>query len=182
MTKTVNFTSRRGSVVSVKTFTRGVNCSINQYSRDVDFVRNKIQVLGYGSGANQIKSDIKEDSTSQTNYGVRDKTIIDKSITDKVTADIYASELLSYYKDPLISFLVFPSVSDGLSVSTGDTITIIDDKLNINGDYRVVGIERVYGIDGNYVKFEVSNKQTSFITVFQENKDSKKPVRLVSGF
>lgn len=169
-----NFVNRRGSVTSVKTFTRGLNCGLINYEQDTDNIYNKVQVLGYGSGINQIKSDIKEDATSQSTYGIREKTITDRNITTKSVADLYAAYVLDYYKNPQVSFVVQVPFNQARTITTGDNITIIDNKLGINGDYRIKNIVRNFGISGDYLNLEVSNKQKDLLSVIENNQDNVK--------
>jgi hypothetical protein len=165
-----NFVTRRGSASSVATFTRGSNCGIINYEKDVDNVFNKIQVLGFGSGINQVKSDVKQDATSQSAYGIREKTIVDRSIRDAATANIYCTYALAYFKDPRISLVVQVPFNRAYAIEVGDNITVVDNKLGLNGDYRVKNVERNFGVDGDYYNLQVSNKQRDFIKLLENTK------------
>lgn len=169
----LNFVENRGTVASSqKTFTRGSNCGIIDYEYDIDFVKNKIQVMGYGSGSDQIKSDVYSDATSQSDYGVRDKTVTDRNITLKADADIYGAYLLSYYKDPLESFTIQTTAVEVVGVvEVGDLITVVDNKLGINSTYRIKGWERNIGIRGNWVNLFVSNKGFTVVDFLKEIKE-----------
>lgn len=156
----LNFEEHQGSDSSTYTFTTGTHVYITRREKDTKKIANAIQVIGQGSGKNKIVSDVKEDPTSQSDYGLREFIKVDRSIKSKATADLMADNYLTSYKEKInritlevykIDFSVLPVI--------GDLVTINDTAAGLSSDdYRVKGITRQIGSSGNLLKYEVGSK------------------------
>jgi len=102
---------------------------------------NKVHLLGTGDGINQYTA-TAEDSTSQSNYGLRERAYMLRDIENENTLSLKAQQIITDNKDPVEYIEIeAPFTSDILSLDVGDTITINDSELGLSGDYRVKRLE-----------------------------------------
>jgi len=105
-------------------------------------------------------------------YGIKEYTLIDKSIINEETLEVIASGYLSDHKEPIQIIKIQsddPLIDASLNI--GDNITITSSEANIDGSYRIVKQE----FEDNYgfltMKTEVSNRSLEFIEQMKKSKE-----------
>ena len=167
MGEELNFVSRVGSVESVLDLTVGDNCSRVNQMTVYDHLINKVQVLGNGTGRDQVKSAIKEDTPSQTSYGIKEYTYTAKNIVDVDTADLLAQNLIDEFKNPY-KVLTVNVVGYYLDANVGDNVTLTDSVLGISSEvFRIKSKSTSYGAGGSSVTLVLNEKQMSFEDMVQ---------------
>lgn len=105
--------------------------------------------------------------------GLKEHTIVDRSIINEQTAELVASRILLERSTPIKRIRVFPyePQEDIKDVVIGDTITITDAESGIDDDFRIVGIKyrSEYGMLD--MELEVSNVSLEFIQQMQREKE-----------
>jgi len=127
-----------GDKGSAKTLTYFKTIRKTENSEDII---NKVHLLGTGDGINQYTA-TAEDTTSQNNYGLRERAYMLRDIENEDTLLLKAQQIITDNKDPVEYIEIeAPFTSDILSLDVGDTITINDSELGLSGDYRVKRLE-----------------------------------------
>lgn len=114
-----------------------------------------------------------EEESSIYKNGLKEHTIVDKSITDRETAELIASRYLLDHLNPIIQIKVKPiePLKDVGEVNIGDKISITDTESGLDGEYRVVGIEYKSEYGFLDMEIEVSNRSLEFIEQMQKEKE-----------
>lgn len=125
------------------------------YQRDVDFRKmgNKIYAFGVGVGVNFLRS-IKEDSTSQTAYGLLEKNLgMPKSLVDQAALDKLVDDQIKLVKNPpetvepkMLSNSL--ELLDGWDLGDNVKIDIVDGETTIDKYMRVLGYNLAYSNSG----------------------------------
>lgn len=127
---------------------------------DDDSIANIVKVLGYGGGVNQTIGSFSDSSSIQT-YGSRYATYTDRSIINSAFAGSLASGLVNQLKTPPISYAldVLGIYNTGSDFDVGDQCTLIDNKLDVNDDFRVQSVTRTNGTRGPRMLVQVGNRR-----------------------
>lgn len=82
---------------------------------------------------------VAEDTTSQTNYGIREYVEVDEELQSNNECMLRAQALLNYLKDPAEYLKVTSTIVEyeNSPILAADTVNIILPNENINGNYRV---------------------------------------------
>jgi hypothetical protein len=180
----INLVAQKGSPTSVMTFnTGGSNQNVVVASREKDKSQlwNRVIVLGYGDGTQQITSLVKEDAASQATWGVIEKKHIDRRIRTTAEANALADKILAEHKDPLnrIVLEILEPYEMGLAikrVNTGDKITINDTDTDMSGLFTCVGKEIIYGEEEQKLVIEAENKRFSYLEEVESVKRSSEDI------
>ncbi len=169
-----NIDSQKGSTTSQATFyTSGsnVNCLSVHKEEDREAVINKVKVLGYGDGTQQINSGWVQHSASQSYYGVKEAIFLDRTIKDVTSAQRLANTILNLYKahdgtnpQPFYRISLKPIESD-YTFTTGDVVTVNDTRTGLSSnDYRVIKKTLIlYGDKSPELKIEIANRKRTFL-------------------
>ena len=169
-----NIDTQKGSTTSQATFyTSGsnVNCLSVHKEEDREAVINKVKVLGYGDGTQQIDSGWIQHSASQSYYGVKEAIFLDRTIKDVTSAQRLANTILNLYKahdgtnpQPFYRISLKPIESD-YTFTTGDVVTVNDTRTGLSSnDYRVIKKTLIlYGNKSPELKIEIANRKRTFL-------------------
>lgn len=146
----LNIGSFRGNTKSQYTFNTGgslQNCSdftrVNEQQSQV----NRVIVLGYGDGVNQI-SGVAIDLNSMAVNGSFERVFHDSSISDPGWAGSMAQDILNRYSNPpLRGNLVVPGLflKTGSQFDVGDVVTLNDKPTNMSGStFRILALTRCF--------------------------------------
>ena len=156
----IDIGSQLGSPTSQKTFYTGgadQNAFLLTKEQNNEILVNRTVVFGYGDGINQI-SGVAIDSTSQTTYGIYEKSFYDPLVTDSGFAGSMANRILQDLKNtphgPRLD--IFDIDFD---IGIGDVMTIIDSGTNTLGStYRIIELEREFSLqNGEKLMIGVTN-------------------------
>ncbi len=148
-----------------------VNCLSIQKEEDREAVINKVKVLGYGDGTQQINSGWVEHSASQSYYGIKEAIFLDRTIKDVTSAQRLANTILNIYKahdgtnpQPFYRISLRPIETD-YTFTTGDVVTINDERTGLSSsDYRVIKKDLVlYSSRSPELKIEIANRKRTFL-------------------
>jgi len=100
-------------------------------------------------------SSIQEDSTSQTNYGLRELVDVDEELYSDNECMLRAKAVLAQLKDPAEYLTIGSSVIDygTTPLLAGDKITVVLPNENVNADFRILSVE--YHVDVKAQKLEL---------------------------
>ncbi|RLG24507.1 hypothetical protein DRN85_07575 [Methanosarcinales archaeon] len=120
--------------------------------REVDRARiyNKVIVRGYDKDGNEL---VVEASTGS---GDRAKVFFERKATDLATLQNIAQKKLSELSTDAIGSKITLTVDDGVSLNSGDTITINDELRNLSSSYRIARI--IKKMEKVEVELEVKEK------------------------
>jgi len=141
-------------------------------TKETDFttIANRLYAYGSGKGDARIKlsdvqaNDYVEDGTSQGEYGIMVKTIIDRKITDATALLAWATLELADLKDPIITYSVentdlAEAVEGGFefeAITLGSIIQLIDEDLGLDVSVHVVKISHRDLLHPEHVRLEVT--------------------------
>jgi len=129
---------------------------VGEFAEDISLVKNRIIVYGAIQKDTQLIYTAK-DTTSQTDYGIREQIINDENITNYTQAKDYADYLLAESKDP-------PVVGEvkGLLLATiqpGDMIRISSPLDNLPpGSYKAISYKHSIGESGLFTIISVNKE------------------------
>lgn len=127
-------------------------------SFDATKIINKLTVTGAGPGGTHLEVTV-EDAESQTKYGIMEGVFSEKDIHDIDTLTSFANAALKQTveaKHRMIAKLVGTERTD---FELGDIVHVKNEDAGIDGDYRIISIERVSGVAGDYTKVELTVPQ-----------------------
>ena len=91
---------------------------------------NKVTVLGYGDGINQISVTVQDDE-SIASYGLHEAAFVNKKIHDLTTLSKVADLILEQYKEPRETIVAKTDVLEALDLEPGDSVTVEGKTLRI---------------------------------------------------
>lgn len=108
-------------------------------------------------------------------YGVMETTQVDRSILDRETLELIASQYLLRHSLPIERIKIIPAEPTSCidNVTIGDMVTIVDDESDIDGDYRIVGITYSDQYGFLDMEIEVSNVSLEFIAQMQKERQNQ---------
>jgi len=108
-------------------------------------------------------------------YGLMDDVLIDKTLMDLETAELIASKRLLERKDPIERITIKPDepFEDVALLDIGDKITVTDSEANIDGDFRIVGINYINNYGDLDLELEVSNRSLEFIEQMKKQREEE---------
>lgn len=129
--------------------------NVEQVRFAYDFLEpgNRAIVLGAGSGAGISYAD-EYDTTSRTLYGLRERVVPFKDVSDQTTLDAKANRVLEERKNPIESLEVVQARGAGIlaftRVNLGDQVRVKVKQglLDVDGVYRVRGLNVEIANDG----------------------------------
>lgn len=139
---------------------------VSDFAPDLQFVRNKIRVLGATIDGVQVMY-TANDSVSQTAYGIRRENISDDSIVDFQDAKDLGEYTKTIRKDP-------PIVGEikGVMLATvqpGEKIRLSSPLEGLNpGTYRVIKYQDTYGDDGLYTIVTINKEPKKISHIFKD--------------
>lgn len=157
----LNIGSFRGATTSRFSFFTG-----GSLQNSLDFTKkteqetlvNKVVVLGYGDGPNQV-SGVAIDSSSQTTNGVWEKVFVDPTVKESGWAGSMAQDILDDFKNPpLRGILKYPSpfFVAGSEFDVGDVVDVTDNPTKMSGStFRILYMERTWGFDGDMLTMDL---------------------------
>lgn len=156
----INVGSHHGNTSFQATWNSGSPTqNINSFKKvdDEETIVNKVIVLGYGDGINQV-SGVAEDASSQSTNGVFERVFVRKTITDSGWCGSIADAILGDLKDPPVRGTVVsrnPFIFTG--VDLGDNVIVMDKQAEfVNpGSFRILQLERSFGRRGYMSTAEV---------------------------
>jgi hypothetical protein len=154
----IDILDHKGSSTTVATFNAGVQISNIRISHSYP-IGNDVRVYGKGEGETRIKSDAAQgqDATSKTTYGTIRKIVRDPTVITVAEANILANALVAMYKDP-IKIYDFEVMNPNQSLVCGDIITLNAKSQGLsNEEVRIVGIEKGFRGDQEYLTLQVTN-------------------------
>jgi len=124
-----------------------------------------------------------ESGSSIKDNGLRKRVFVDKSLVSDKSAQMYASKILTDYKDSFERLVIRPTDITEPTCVLGDAVTVTDADTGVSGNYRVVGEEYYYNIDtGEMLLYELSNYRVSMSSQIGElNKGTKIPSSYAQG-
>ncbi len=108
-------------------------------------------------------------------YGLTEDVLIDKTLQDVGAAELIASKRLLDRKDPIERIMVKPDepFEDVASLDVGDKITVTSSESNIDGDFRIVGINYI-DVDGALdLELEISNRSLEFVQQVRKQREEE---------
>jgi len=158
----IDILNHKGSSTSVATFNAGIQISNIRVSHSYP-LGNDIRVYGKSEGETRIKSDTShgQDATSKTTYGTIRKIVRDPTIITVAEANKLADALVAIYKNP-VKIYDFEVLNPNQDLVSGDVITLNAKSQGLsNEEVRIVGIERGFSNDQEYLTLQVTNKEFS---------------------
>ena len=125
----------------------------------------RVRTVGRGESAEQDQntSDWWDKTTEMVNVGTfYEKLDVEKELSDKNKADIWAQIILEQ-EAPLRQEITVVLENDSYTVNdfdVGDTVTVTDPDVNLNGKYRVKTIEKNINSNGETTIVTLSNVRT----------------------
>jgi hypothetical protein len=101
-------------------------------------------------------SAIREDTTSQNNYGLRELVEVDEELVSDNECDLRAKSLLDYFKNPAEYLTVRSTVIDygNTPLLAGDKIHVTLPNENVDSDFRIESVE--YRVDAKTQTLEIT--------------------------
>ncbi|MDI6905258.1 MAG: hypothetical protein QMD13_07215 [Candidatus Bathyarchaeia archaeon] len=101
-------------------------------------------------------SAVREDSTSQSNYGLRELVEVDEELVSDNECDLRAKALLDYFKNPADYLKLNTTVLDygNSPLLPGDKIHITLPNENVDSDFRIESVE--YRVDAKTQTLEIT--------------------------
>lgn len=153
-----------------------VGRNVNGVSHYVDFEAFANRVYAYGAGVGDDKvrlpNEYVEDSSSVSEYGVVEKVVYDRRITNIDTLLDFANVHLERGKDPIHCYTinavelarVLPEFSFDYWV-LGDKVVVVDEGLEIQTETQIVSIDRNLG-DPTDAIVHLDNRRQNLIGAF----------------
>ena len=159
----IDILDHKGSSTTVATFNAGIHIANIRVSQNYP-IGNDVRVYGMSEGETRIKSDhasYGQDPGSKTTYGTIRKIVRDPSILTVAEANKLADALVAIYKLP-VKIYDFEVLNPSQSIVAGDVITLNSKSQGLsNEEVRVVGIEKGFKSDQEYLVLQVTNKEYS---------------------
>jgi len=185
-----NFKTLKGSTTSLYTFYLSgtdQNATLCKRERDIENVINSVQVLGYGDGVNQISASAYN-SASQTSYGLKQNTYVDRTLVSTTAAQSIADDIITNQKDPIERITIeLEDVYDFvdrqtmvMSIDIGDTVTIVDTDTDLNANYKIQGIE--YSNDMSYGPKMILECSQKTLTMLDELQDTRRNTEIIDVY
>jgi len=116
--------------------------SVLDKEEDSKNLKNKIRVIGRDLEGRTLTV-IVEDATSQTNYGVRELTVVERNAADTSTLTSLGSQLLSEKKDPILKLSLSLNIRElyDKNLTVGDTVTLEVPEVAVSGSFRIYSIK-----------------------------------------
>ena len=181
-----NIAERVGNDTSQATFNTGgslANCWDIKKMVDREALINKVKVLGMGDGTQQIDSGWRENTDSQSYYGITKEAIfIDRTIADVTSAQRLADQILDTYSGyegtypdgtpkPFYRISILPVETD-YTFSVGDDVTVNDTRSGMSGEYKIVKKRVILNATKpNRLELELSNRVTTFLDKLARNEE-----------
>ena len=147
-------------------FVEGVNVDIVDYSLDDSDLANYVAAEGTGAGGDKLAV-IVQDSTSQTTYGVRARSVgFNEDTIGELQTE--AADFLAERKDPRRFMRVQVRESRLWDIVPGDLITVHSDLntdhtgARISRDFRVIRDRRVQTPNGVSVQIDLETRRDRF--------------------
>ena len=181
-----NIAERVGNDTPQATFNTGgslANCWDIKKMVDREALINKVKVLGMGDGTQQIDSGWRENTDSQSYYGItREAIFIDRTIADVTSAQRLADQILDTYSGyqgtypdgtpkPFYRISILPVETD-YTFSVGDDVTVNDTRSGMSGEYKIVKKRVILNATKpNRLELELSNRVTTFLDKLARNEE-----------
>ncbi len=141
---TFNFLRNVGSDKPRVIFELDSEISDFMQTKDFRFIRNDVKGLAVAEGP-QVLNSTQTDSTSRTNYYLREISKVFGPITSQSELDERTKDYLKEYKDPqtewYISFTSNIAPFDGYDMGDNVKVRIDRGRINIDQYFRVIGME-----------------------------------------
>ena len=161
----------KGSSTTTITLTEGNNIKTYNLKRDMTGLKNIITVKGAKIGGKQIQYTIKDD-TSISNYGEREKVIIDLTISDLSYAEAIAKKELEKSKDINIVGYIEAILS---LARAGDNVDVKINSLGINESHVIDKVTH-YSSRDLYSKVEFKGKIKTLSDILESLTDDIKKI------
>lgn len=107
-------------------------------------------------------------------YGLKDYSLIDKTILNEETLEVIASGYLSDRKDVIQSITITSDDALGdAALNIGDLVTVTSSESNLNGNYHIISQEIIDNYGDISLVTEVSNRSSAFISALQKTKEDE---------
>ncbi|MFW6377138.1 MAG: phage tail protein, partial [bacterium] len=120
-----------------------------------------------------VETSSAEENSSINTYGVIRDTLIDKSLKNKQTMELIASNELLNRMEPLVKYKFTPAdpLESASTYKLGDLVTITDKFSGTSGDFRIQEItyNSDYGLFS--LEYTCSNKNEKFMDKMGDNQD-----------
>lgn len=151
MEEQVTYLGKNGNILTG--CTRGANNTIPLPHRRTIFVEKHLEISN------------AEEGSSIYEYGLMDKSVVDRSIINLQTLELVVSKDLLNKMEPIETITVIPVDTETVLENRmiGDLITIVDADSGVSGNYRIVSI--IYSSDYGELSMEMqcSNRSLTFI-------------------
>lgn len=121
--------------------------------------------------------------SSINTYGVKDYSLIDRTILNEETLEVVASGYMSDRKDVIQSITIKSDdpLSD-MALNIGDLVTATSSESNLNGNYHIVSQEFIDNYGELSLTTEISNRSAAFISALQQTKkDEENAAKYMQG-
>jgi len=127
-------------------------------SSDATKIINKLTVIGMGPGSTHLEVTV-EDEGSQGKYGVMEGTFSEKDIHDIDTLTSFANIALEQTKEAKHRMTIKLVGTERTDIELGDIVHVTHTDSGIDGDYRIISMEHVSGVGGDFIKLEIAVPQ-----------------------
>ena len=162
----LHFYKRRGHDKSA-TITLSDEITAVDQSFDASKLINKLTVVGMGPGSTHLEVTV-EDAESQAKYGVMEGALSAKDIHDIDTLTSFANTALKQTVEAKHRMLIELAGSGRTDIELGDTVHVTYPDAGVDGDYRIISMERVSGVAGESIKLEMAAPQFRMTGMFAD--------------
>lgn len=108
-------------------------------------------------------------------HGLMEDVAIDKTLQDVGAAELIASKRLLDRKDTIDRITVLPDepFEDVASLDIGDKITVTSSEADIDGDFRIKGINYLNNYGNLNLELEVSNRALEFVEQVRKQREEE---------
>ena len=124
-------------------------------SFDATKIINKLTVIGMGPGGTHLNVTV-DDEESQAKYGVMEGLFSAKGINDIDTLTSFANATLKTTKEAKHRMTIKLIGTDQTYIELGDIFHVEHPDSGIDGNYRIISLERVSGVAGDFTKLEMA--------------------------
>lgn len=124
---------------------------------DATKIINKLTVVGMGPGSSHLEVTVN-DTASQQKYGIMEGVFSEKDIHDIDTLTAYANAALEQTVEAKHRMIV-KLIGTPSNIELGDIVHVTHTDAGIDDDYRIISMEVVSGVSGEYTKLEIAVPQ-----------------------
>ena len=156
--------------------TLGENGESQTWSDEMYAVKTRWYAYGHGDGPDRVTLPnpyyVQSMQAIQT-YGVREGLIDAKDIVTQRDLIVYAKSVLERYKTPPRTYVVnFTDTYEPNAYDVGDTITLVDPKLGIEGEFKIYEVHvSVDSESGECVQLVLSNRLPNLAWIVKKTED-----------